>query len=67
MITIETEFYEMAHGKLPRGTGCWAFEFKVGGTWVTEFAPGTMTLAKAKAWARGYAALIGAFRVQVGS
>lgn len=67
MTTIGTEFFEMAHGRKPRGTGYWAFDFRVGKDWICEFAPGVLTLAKAKAWARVRAVELGATRIQVGS
>ena len=48
----ETTRYEAAHGKKPRGTGNWAFDFegyKAGERAEMVFAYGTLTEAKAKA------------------
>lgn len=44
---IDTSRFENAHGKTPRGYGCWAFETRWGGV-VFRFT-GTFTEAKAAA------------------
>jgi len=70
---IETNQYEFAHGKKPRGMGYWAFVFSVpasiagGASRLTEFAPSTMSYAEAKKWAQARARDLKAARVEVGS
>ena len=53
-ITVRTERFEFSHGKKPKGTGWWAFEFSPGHGEddVTFFAPCTMSFREACAWAR---------------
>lgn len=65
--TICTENYEFSHGKKPRGTGMWAFDFGRRGAWTTEFAPRTMSYSEACKWAKAFAKQLGADRVSVGS
>lgn len=66
-ITICTEDYEFSHGKKPRGTGSWAFNFGRRGAWITEFAPGFVSYSEACKWARAMARQMGADRISVGS
>jgi hypothetical protein len=44
-----TTAYRAAHGKAPRGTGCWAFMPNTTAKWV--FSP-PMSYSNAKAWAK---------------
>lgn len=65
-MNIQTELYQFAHGKKPRGFGLWAFVFQLmNGEKETHFISGTY--GKAKKEAVEIARVIGAYRVQVGS
>lgn len=61
MVSFSTSQYQFSHGKMPRGTGMWAFEF----AGVTVFAPGTMSFAEAKKWATAEAKTRGVSTVKV--
>ena len=64
---IETSSFEFAHGKKPRGTGCWAFDFhKADRSVETRFAPGMVSFADARKWAEANVPA-GTVRIQVGS
>lgn len=47
--TFDSTDYARSHGKLPRGTGVWAFSPNSTGEWV--FSP-TMSYSAAKRWAQ---------------
>ena len=51
-----TATYEFAHGKKPRGTGCWAFVVHAAsgkpGDVRMVFTPGSMSFTEAKRWVR---------------
>jgi hypothetical protein len=64
---ISTENYEFAHGKKPRGTGMWAFDFRRNGAWTTEFAPLSWTYSQAASWARLEGRRMGADYIQAAS
>lgn len=34
---VQTDYYEFAHGKKPKGRGYWAFEFREAGGWSEPF------------------------------
>ena len=53
--TFDTASYKRAHGKAPRGTGCWAFAPNNRDEWDSEwvFSP-TLTYTAAKAWAQNH-------------
>jgi len=67
MTRIDTTEYEFSHGKLPRGTGSWAFMFGRNGAWTTEFTPHQMTYTAACKWARQQAKALGCDQISVGS
>jgi hypothetical protein len=48
----DAEYY-YSHGKLPRGTGSWAFADNREGN-KPVFVPYAMTLSKARAWMKSY-------------
>jgi hypothetical protein len=52
---FDDRMYRLSHMRAPRGQGSWAFQFSVGGH-DAKFAPGSLTLADAKKWARTEAA-----------
>lgn len=66
MLEVETRQYELAHGKMPRGRGSWAFFFD-GRTnvddafWHNGLYREACQMAKAYARAKGYS------RIEVGS
>ena len=63
---IETRQFEFAHGKKPRGVGQWAFRFNgPNSNASTEFAPGTLSYAEGKKWARLRAKELRAYSVTV--
>lgn len=66
-MNVNTNEYELTHGKAPRGTGYWAFLFyRMGmGLIVIEFAPGSQTYGAARKWAVAKAKELGADRVAV--
>jgi len=65
-VIIDTDQYFNAHGKLPRGRGGWAFQFRVNGHWTDfVFVYGTYTQARKEIVRR--AKSIGVTLVRVGS
>jgi hypothetical protein len=62
-VEVRTTDYEFAHGKKPRGYGCWAFFFDA----VTEPFWHTGKYAEAKKMAVAYAVTKGYRVVRVGS
>jgi hypothetical protein len=64
---ISTSNYEFTHGRKPKGTGFWAFNFWKDGKHTTLFAPGEQTYASAKKWAIITARVMRSDRVAVGS
>jgi hypothetical protein len=65
-VRFGTSEYEFAHGRKPRGKGCWGFQFYEKNDWYTiKFAPGSLTFADAKRWAIKTAKAAGCDRVSV--
>jgi len=68
-LTVETSEFEFAHGKLPRGEGCWIFRFATTTGPVQEFAKvdgnSNLSWAVAKKWAQVRGAALKAYSVAV--
>ena len=50
---FDDHYYIRAHGRAPRGTGCWAFSITHQGPEIEQkvyWAPNGLTLIKAKKW-----------------
>jgi hypothetical protein len=65
-VAFDTDEYELAHGRAPRGRGSWAFYFEDTPE-VPWWTPHSMTFGEARKQARAEAQRRGVTRVTVGS
>ena len=63
-VSVSTDYFRFAHGRQPRGTGCWWFFDAGSSAWSFSFS-GTFSAARKAAVASARAA--GVSRVSVGS
>jgi len=64
MSWVETDKYEAAHGRKPRGRQEWRFVFTSAAGVLTEFAPGERLYSDAKRWALARARQLSAFKIE---
>ena len=68
-VEVFTAEFEHAHGRAPRGRGCWGFFFVRGGAVCLDarWAPGEQSFGEARRWAVGQARSEGCDGVVVAS